>query len=69
MMTYSQAGQFNGTGAKVSVPAGTSSVAGKATLVSRVIPNGARMILDKFSAKVIDIGNADQVFFAILRNG
>lgn len=63
-------GDFNATGAKVSLtaPASTSTPS-RTVLVSRTIPSGAMAILKTWSAKVVDIGNADQVYFAILKNG
>lgn len=63
------AGDFNATGPKTSVPAGTTGSPGKAVIASRVIPAGAKAYLEKWSAKVVDVGNADQIYFAITKNG
>lgn len=62
-------GDFSATGIKTAVPAGTAGIPGSITLVSRVIPSGAPVFLKNWSAKVIDVANADQIYFAILRNG
>ncbi len=62
-------GDFSATGEIKVIPASTGNIPGRVVLASREIPNGARALLEKFSAKVIDVGNADQVFFQICRNG
>lgn len=62
-------GDFNGTGLKTSCVAGSTIVPGRTVLVSRVIPAGAKAFLERWSAKVVDIGNADQIYFAITKNG
>lgn len=62
-------GDFNATGVRTSVPAGTTNTPGRAVIASRTIPAGAKAYLEKWSAKVIDIGSADQVYFAITKNG
>jgi hypothetical protein len=63
------AGDFSATGIRVMIPVGTSSIPGRISLVSRVIPSGASAFLKLWSAQVIDIGNADQVYFAVMKNG
>lgn len=63
------AGDFSATGRKTSVPGGLAGVPGRAVLIARTIPSGAKAFLEKWSAKVVDVGNADQIYFAILRNG
>jgi len=67
-MSLQNAGDFNATGVAVAVPAGTTNAPGRAVLASRVLPSGAKAILEKWSAKVIDIGNSDQVYFVITKN-
>lgn len=62
-------GDFNQTGLKVSVPGGTTNSPGKTVIASRVIPSAAKAILENWSAKVVDVGNADQIYFAITKNG
>ena len=64
-----KAGAFSGTGTVQSVPGGTATAPGRLTLVSRVIPNGCALLLNNWSANVIDIGNSNQIYFALLRNG
>jgi len=63
------AGDFNATGLKTSVPAGTTNDPGRAVIASKVIPSGAKALLLVWSAKVVDVGNADQIYFAITKNG
>lgn len=68
--TLKKGGDFNATGIKSSIPGSTTtSIPGRVVLVSKVIPSGATAYLKFWSAKVIDVGNADQVYFAITRNG
>lgn len=62
-------GDFNVTGTKVSVPGGTTNAPGKVTIASRVIPSAAKALLQTWSAKVVDVGNADQIYFSITKNG
>ena len=40
----------------------------RTVLVSRVVPSGCRLLLEQYSAKVIDLANSDQVYFSIERN-
>jgi hypothetical protein len=68
-MQQKNGGDFNATGVKTSCVAGTTNVPGRTVIASRVIPAGAKAFLEKWSAKVVDIGNADQIYFAILKNG
>ena len=64
------AGDFSATGVRQTVPGSSNTfIPGKTVLASRVIPAGAKAILEYFSAKVVDIGSADQIYFAITRNG
>lgn len=65
------AGDFNATGLIVTVPGSVTPFTkpGQATLVTRTIPSGAMARLRQWSAKVIDVGNSDQIYFAILLNG
>lgn len=62
-------GDFNGTGQKTSCAGGSASIPSRTVLVARTIPAGAKAYLERWSAKVVDVGNADQIFFAILKNG
>lgn len=62
-------GDFNATGIKTSCVAGTTNSPGRTVIASRTIPAGAKAYLEKWSAKVIDVGSADQVYFAIMKNG
>ena len=64
-----KAGAFSGTGTVQSVPGGTATAPGRLVLVSRVIPNGCALLLNNWSANVIDVGNSNQIYFALLRNG
>jgi hypothetical protein len=64
-----RAGSFSATGGVISVPGGSTNTPGKITLVSKVVPAGAAAELDSWSANVIDVGNSNQIYFAILRNG
>lgn len=64
-----KAGTFSATGVVQSVPGGSTTRPGQVTLVSRTIPNGCALQLDTWSANVIDVGNSNQIYFAILRNG
>ncbi len=68
-MPVKNAGDFNATGLKTSVPGGTANAPGRVVLIARTIPSGAKAFLEKWSAKVVDVGLADQIYFAILRNG
>lgn len=69
LQDLNMAGDFGATGLIVSIPVGTTSIPGRATLVRRTIPAGATALLKIWSAQVIDLGNADQVYFAIMKNG
>lgn len=62
-------GDFNVTGVKSSVPGGTTNAPGKLTIASRIVPSACKVILERWSAKVVDVGNADQIYFAIMKNG
>lgn len=66
---YKDGGDFSATSVIQSVPASGGNTPGKVVLVSRVIPAGAIALIDIFSANVIDIANADQIYFQIVRNG
>lgn len=63
------AGDFNATGAISSVPGGTTNAPGRLVIASRAVPSGVKAFLEKWSAKVVDVGNADQIYFAITKNG
>lgn len=63
------AGDFGATGRITNIPVGTTSIPGRVSLVSRTIPAGATAFLKLWSAQVVDIGNADQVYFAVMKNG
>jgi len=63
------AGDFSATGRNTAIPVGTIGVPGRVSLVRRTIPAGATAFLKLWSAQVIDVGNADQVYFAIMKNG
>jgi hypothetical protein len=63
------AGDFGATGRTTVIPVGTSSIPGRVSLVRRTIPAGATAFLELWSAQVVDIGNADQVYFAVMKNG
>jgi len=61
---------FNLTSQRVTVPGSTNGqTANRVVLISRTVPNGSRILLRLFSAKVIDLANSDQVYFSIERNG
>ena len=64
-----KAGSFSVTGTVLSVAGGSGATPGKQVLASRVIPNGAALQLENWSVNVIDPGNSNQVYFAMLRNG
>jgi hypothetical protein len=63
------AGDFSATGRVTVIPVGTTSIPGRVSLVRRTIPAGASAFLKLWSAQVVDIGNADQVYFAVMKNG
>lgn len=63
------AGDFGATGVITTIPVGTTSIPGRVSLVRRTIPAGATAFLKLWSAQVIDLGNADQVYFAVMKNG
>lgn len=65
----SYGGDFSATGPKTLCVAGSTGFPGRTVLAARTIPAGAKARLDKWSAKVVDVGNADQIYFAILKNG
>ncbi len=63
------AGDFSASAPRqVSVPGGTLQAPGQAVIVSRTLAGGAAAMLQEWSAKVIDVGNSDQIYFAIVRN-
>lgn len=65
-----QAGDFSATGLKVAAAGATGiGFPGKTILISRIIPAGSKAVLERWSAKVIDLADADQIYFAILKNG
>ena len=66
---YKRAGSFSATGQVVSVPGGTSTQPGKVVLAQRVVPSGCAIEMESWSAAVIDIGNSNQIYFALTRNG
>jgi hypothetical protein len=63
------AGDFNATGVKTLVPAGSVGFPGRSVIAARTIPAGAKAFLEKWSAKVVDVGNSDQIYFSITKNG
>lgn len=69
LATLNIAGDFSVTGLRTSIPVGTSSIPGRVVLARRTIPAGATAFLKLWSANVLDIGNADQVYFAVMKNG
>ena len=62
-------GDFNANGVSTLSPGSVTNFATRTVLVARTIPAGAKCLLEKWSARVIDIGNDNQVYFAIQRNG
>ena len=68
-MDMKNGGDFNATGVTTSCAAGSTNFAGRTVLASRTIPAGAKAFLERWSAKVVDVGSADQIYFAILKNG
>lgn len=68
-MQMKNGGDFNATGVTTSCATGSTNFPGRTVLVSRTIPAGAKAFLEKWSAKVVDVGSADQIYFAILKNG
>lgn len=60
---------FNITSQMITTQGSAGQTALRTVLASREVPNGARLRIDIFSAKVVDLANADQIFFAIERNG
>ncbi len=66
---WREAGDFNANSVITSVPGSGGNTPGKVVLVSRIIPAGAVAYIELFSANVIDVGNADQIYFQIVRNG
>lgn len=68
-MQQKNGGDFNATGVKTSCVAGSTNRPGRTVIASRTIPAGAKAFLERWSAKVVDIGNADQIYFAIMKNG
>jgi len=66
---YRKAGTYSETGQVMSVAGGTATVPGRTVLATKTVPNGCALVLERWSANVIDIGNSNQIYFAILRNG
>lgn len=64
-----KAGTFSATGVVVSVPGGTTTRPGQAVLASRVVPHGCAIQLEAWQPSVVDAGNSNQIYFALLRNG
>ena len=60
---------FNITSQMVTAQGSAGQTALRTVLASREVPNGSRLRIEIFSAKVIDLANQDQIFFAIERNG
>lgn len=70
MRLYLPVQEFHITSKRITVPGSTDGVRpNRVVLASRIIPSGARARLDIFSAKVVDLGNADQIYFSVERNG
>lgn len=70
MRLYLPTQDFHLTSQRVTVPGSTDGVRpNRIVLVSRTVPSGARVKLDIFSAKVVDLSNADQIYFSVERNG
>lgn len=63
------AGGFSSTGVVVSVPGGTTTRPGSATLTRQALAMGASGILERWFAHVVDTAGADQVYFQLCRNG
>lgn len=59
---------FNITSQLVTCSGSLGIIALRTVLAFRDVPNGARLRIDVFSAKVVDLANSDQIFFAIERN-
>lgn len=68
-MQRKAAGDFNLSGLKTSCPAGSTNFPSRTVLCSRTIPQGAQAHLISWMGNVIDIGNNNQVYFSIQRNG
>lgn len=60
---------FNITSQLVTCSGSAGITALRTVLAFRDVPNGARIRIDVFSAKVVDLANSDQIFFALERNG
>ena len=66
---YQVAGEFSQTSDVVSVPAGAGfGTTAPQVVCTRRIPGGAKAFLERFSARVVDAGNADQIYFSVRRN-
>lgn len=63
------AGDFNQTGLTISTPGSVTNAPTRTVLASRIIPAGAKAFLEIWAARVVDIGNDNQIYFAIERNG
>lgn len=68
-MGWKAAGSFNSVGLRLDCAGGTANAPGRTVIATRVCPSGARCVIERMSAKVADVGNADQIYFAIERNG
>ena len=66
---FRKGGSFSVTGQVRSVAGGTETVPGRTVLAGGTVPSGCTLVLERWSANVIDIGNSNQIYFAILRNG
>jgi hypothetical protein len=62
-------GDFNATGVSTLTPGSVTSLPTRTVIASRAIPAGCKALLQKWSGRVIDIGNDNQIYFAIQRNG
>lgn len=69
MGTPRDGGDFNSNGVTTLAVGSVTSFPTRTVLASRVIPAGTKAVLVKWSARVIDIGNDNQVYFSIQRNG
>lgn len=60
---------FNITSQRINVPGSTNGqTPNRVVLASRTVANGARVRITIFAGKVVDLANADQIYFAIERN-
>lgn len=54
---------------QITVAGGTLQAPGRTVIVTRTLAGGARAKIVKWSAKIMDVGNSDQLYFAFMRNG